>query len=129
MVTAACRMAADIDLKNDMIGKSKMVQLSMEDCRLKPYVQMNNLSSVRLIFQERTRMIKCAGNYKNIPKYRGPGALCRCGELDSQAHLMTCELFTHLRVGGVDLKDNADLVTYLREVIHLREEWSEKKIE
>ena len=63
-----------------------------------------------------------------MAKYRGAGALCQCGEWDTQAHLMACQQFAHLRVGEVDEQDDTDLITYLRELIHLREKEKKSKL-
>ena len=127
MVKSACRDDDEKELRVMMEGKSKMVRLQVERVGLKPYILSKDLSGVRLIFKERTRMLKCAGNFPNMPKYLGTGAVCRCGESDSQSHLMNCRMFSHLRGGEVDLGNNGDLVTYLREVMKLRESREKEK--
>ena len=91
------------------------------------YVKSMNLSEVRVLFKHRVGMTKCAENYKGWKKYAAEKAYCRvCGKYDSQSHLLACPAFVHLRGPNICLQRDDDLVTYLREVLRLREEWEKQ---
>ena len=87
-----------------------------------------NLSEVRTRFGHKTRMTKNAGKYRNWHKYSGEGAKCKfCLQHDGHSHLMRCSAFAHLRSPEVCLDKDEHLVTYLRQVLRLREEREEKE--
>ena len=63
-------------------------------------------------------------NYKSDPKYMRDMWKCNyCGRIDSESHILFCELFKDLR-NGKDLENDKDLATYLFKVnlISKREE-------
>ena len=126
LVTEACRVNDEEELKIRMERYSKMEMVKVQDCKQKYYIK-GNLSDVRILFRYRMRMLACAGNFKNQHKYCGEGAFCgECGECDDQSHLLTCPSFEHLRGQDVYLENDDHLVKYLREVLRLREEREKK---
>ena len=96
-------------------------KLSREEYEVKPYLRDMNLRDARTLFSARSRMLPLQANYKGVPEYRENNYLCECKEHeDSQAKVVSCQLYVHLKE-GLDLSTDIGLVKYFQRVIHERE--------
>ena len=93
-----------------------------EQYETKQYFKTLRLSNARLKFRIRTKMVeKIAFNYSSDAKYVNRLWQCtHCECIDSQAHVLTCVGYQHLREGK-NLASDSDLVSYFRDVISLRD--------
>ena len=53
---AACLERNDKDLKEDMVGKSKMTALAKEDCKAKGYLSTKSMKDIRDTFRARRKL-------------------------------------------------------------------------
>ena len=119
-VEKACRKKDEEDMKEGMVGMTKMEGLTNQDCRLKEYMKGKSLHVVRDTFRARTQLVEgIKGNYKNLHK----GKDMRCQgcmlEVDTQSHVLQCMEYEDLR-GDMDLEKDEDMVKYFREVLKRR---------
>ena len=114
--------------RSDILEKSKSyTKVSYETLReekfeTKSYLKEMTLSDARMKFSLRARMTRTIQtNFRGDPSYtRNKWRCVGCGQLDAQEHLVVCAAYANLR-NGKDLKVDADLVQYFREVINVRE--------
>ena len=87
----------------------------------KDYFNQKSFEDTRLLFRIITRMVDLKANFKNKPAFRKYGWICEgCQkEVETNAHVMSCETYTLIREGK-DLKKDKDLVDFFREVLKLR---------
>ena len=100
----------------------KTKTLREEKFETKSYLKEMTLSDARMKFSLRARMTRTIQtNFRGDPSYtRNKWRCVGCRQLDAQEHLVVCAAYANLR-NGKDLKVDADLVQYFREVINVRE--------
>ena len=109
-------------------SKLKNKDLENEELSIKSYVKNMKLRDARTYFRIRGNMIMTKINMKNDKKFsdelwRGDD----CQSMDSHAHIIWCPVFAPLREGK-DLKKDSDLVNYYQQVIKIREERENEKM-
>ena len=122
LVNAACLERNETDLKEDMVGKTKLIVLAKEDCKAKGYLSSKSMKDVRDIFRARTEMTAgFRGNFHNM--YRGGNVNCEgCGQVkDTQSHATECPAYADLKE-GLDFNSDGDLVAFFRRVMERRAE-------
>ena len=102
--------------------KMKSLDIGSENCCIKEYILKLNVPDARLMFAIRAKMTRTVQmNYKGVRQFKSNGWKCYgCGSLDTQDHLLTCAGYQHLR-SDKNLCNEKELIHYIREVIHLRE--------
>ena len=108
----ACRQKDEEDMKEGMVGMTKMEGLTNQDCRLKEYMKGKSLHVVRDTFRARTQLVE---------GIKGKDMRCQgCMlEVDTQSHVFQCMEYEDLR-GDMDLEKDEDMVKYFREVLKRR---------
>ena len=114
--------------KSDLISllnsykKLDVDKFTNEEYGVKSYLKTMNISQSRTFFSSRSMMLSTIQwNFKNDPLFAADEFLCECGDLDTQANLLTCRLYEHLR-DGLDLAgSDTDLVKYYQLVINERQ--------
>ena len=113
------------DLLNNMKQNYKKIDhkiMGQEKLELKPYIQNLHLSEARDKFRIcsfMTRTVK--SNFSSDKRYMSELWSCwHCPNIDSQAHIRVCPAYQKLREKK-DLENDHDLVSYLREVIEMRD--------
>ena len=109
-------------------SKLKNKDLENEELSIKSYVKNMKLRDARTYFRIRGNMIMTKINMKNDKKFadelwRGDD----CQSMDSHAHIIWCPVFAPLSEGK-DLKKDSDLVNYYQQVIKIREERENEKM-
>ena len=86
---------------------------------IKPYLAEMTVPRARTFFAARSSMLSTVKlNFKNKKEYAEKDYLCECGEHpDSQAALLTCRIYAHLKEGLNIFGSDNDLVTYYLRVI------------
>ena len=99
--------------------KLDVKQLTDEGYGIKPYLAEMTVTRARTFFAARSSMLSYVKlNFKNKKEYAEKDYLCKCGEHpDSQAALLTCRIYAHLREGLNIFSSDNDLVTYFIQVI------------
>ena len=64
LVSEACFMKDEEEIKNKMETMTKMKELKLEDCKMKSYIRDKSLYEVRDIFRIRIMMNNLKGNLK-----------------------------------------------------------------
>ena len=93
-----------------------------EEYGQKSYLKTMTISQSRTFFSARSMMLTSVQwNFKSDPAFAANEYKCECGDLDTQANLLTCRLYEHLRE-GLDLAgSDTDLVKYYQLVISERQ--------
>ena len=97
-VNKACEDMNSKELKQDMVGKSKLAGLIDGDCLAKSYLGTKSLWEVRETFRARTQMtVGFKSNFQNM--YKGGNLNCEgCEQVkDTQAHATICPAYSDLR--------------------------------
>ena len=96
--------------------------ISSEDYEEKSYLRNMRISQGRTFFSSRSSCLSTVQwNFKNNPKYRSNGYLCRCKEhIDTQSSLLNCRLYDHLKDGLDPSNSDIDLVRFFQLVIQER---------
>ena len=118
LVNAACLERNETDLKDDMVGKTKLTALANEDCKVKDYLSSKSMKDVRDIFRARTEMTAgFGGNFHNM--YGGGNLNCDgcCQVKDTQSYATECPAYADL-----DFNLDGDLVAFFRRVMDRRAE-------
>ena len=102
--------------------KLDVEKFTKEEYGLKSYLKTMTISQSRTFFSARSMMLSSVQwNFKNDPVFAANEYMCECGDLDTQANLLTCRLYEHLR-DGLDLAgSDTDLVKYYQLVINERQ--------
>ena len=118
------------DLTNQINSYKKLDKdkLLAEGYGMKKYISTMKISEARTFFSARSMMLTTVQyNFKNNPKFKANDYRCKCGDLDTQAGLLTCRLYAHLRE-GLDLSNSdTDLVRFFQLVIQERQEEEQDK--
>ena len=120
LVGNACRKKDEKEMKEGMVGMTKMEGLVEEDCNMKEYMKSKSLHVVRETFRARTQLVEgIKGNFKNL--YRGNDLRCQgCRqEVDTQSHVLQCMEYEDLRE-DMDMKKDDDMIKYFRKVLKRR---------
>ena len=102
--------------------KLERYTFEMEEYSQKSYLKTMTISQSRTFFSARSMMLTSVQwNFKSDPVFTANEYKCECGDLDTQANLLTCRLYEHLRE-GLDLAgSDTDLVKYYQLVISERQ--------
>ena len=120
IVRTACLNKDTAEMMEGMEGKTKLEELKLGDCKIKPYMERKSLKQVRDIFRARTQMVEgFKANFKNM--YRGKDIDCDgCRQaIDLQCHALVCPAYEDLR-DGMDFAQDLDLITYFKSVMERR---------
>ena len=106
----------ECELKKEISDKSKLVDgpMAMEDFQRKPYLSNLTMQNARMQFKIRSKLNFSA-------KYEREMWLCDscCSAIESQSHILFCPAYAELR-SGKDLKEDKDLIEYVRKVMEVR---------
>ena len=121
-VKSAIRIKNENDIKDKMEESKKLKdsELMKEKWEIKKYIKELNLHDARIIFKHRTSMSQYVKfNFKNEKQYAKDLWKCECGKIDTEAHLIWCDLYKNERL-ELNLNKNDDLSTYLHQVLKIR---------
>ena len=91
---------ADLLIQMRTYKKLEVDKLSSESYGQKSYLSSMKISEARTFFSARSMMLSTVKyNFKGNPVYAANEYKCECGDLDTQANLVTCRLYEHLREG------------------------------
>ena len=113
--------------KDDLVEMSKKYkkinfEYSADSSTRHLYLSTFRVHDARLLFKIRSRMVPTVKmNFLRDKDFASSSWVCSgCNiHLDSQAHVMSCESYSHLRE-GLDLKEDRDLVRFFRDLLDLR---------
>ena len=102
--------------------------MASENFKIRPYISELTLSESRTMFKFRSQMTQYVKmNYKNEVQFSKSLWKCdRCGNVDTQSHLIWCPFYKQLRIGK-DLQNNRDLCKYLHDIYKDRKKMDEMK--
>ena len=94
-----------------------------EDYGRKKYVDENKIEDVRFRFKARVGLLPFAGNYSNDRRFIKTKWLCRCGEMEKEAHITSgnCPIYDDIWEKRGDLENNEDLVKFFSAVLERRD--------
>ena len=93
-----------------------------EEYGQKSYLKTMTTTQSRTFFSSRSMMLTSVQwNFKSKPVFAANEYKCECGDLDTQANLLTCRLYKHLREGLDLVGSDTDLVKYYQLVISERQ--------
>ena len=125
IVKAVLKVECKLDLIERIKEKSKLTESKMknEEFQTKQYLREMKIEDARTKFKLRTKMIEAKFNFKNDPIHRLN--LWRCDScqsaIDTQNHILWCPSYAELREGK-DIKNDADLIEYVKQVMKIRDE-------
>ena len=102
-------------------GKSKCDRIFQEKYGKKLYLTEQNISQTRDWFRSRFGLQKFAGNYSNDQRFAKTNWLCRCGVREEEVHLAKCQVYNDIASRYNDLREDSQLVAFLKEVLERRE--------
>ena len=113
--------------KDDLVTMSKKYKkINFEDAADSStrhlYLSTFRVPDARLLFKIRSRMVPTIKmNFPRDKEFASSLWVCPgCNiHLDSQAHVMSCDSYSHLRE-GLDLKEDIDLVRFFHNLLDLR---------
>ena len=89
----------------------------------KTYINEMTMKEAQTLFKYRTHMTNVKFNYKNDKNNRQE--LWRCDScqsaIDTQSHILWCPSYKELR-NGKDINNDRDLVSYIQNVMKIREQ-------
>ena len=109
--------------------KLDIEELSSEEYEEKSYISEMKISQGRVFFSSRSFMLSTIQwNFQNQPEFKANQYLCRCTEhVDTQSGLLTCTLYSNLRIGLDLYNSDTDLVTYFQRVMQERRQEEERE--
>ena len=122
IVKRAVNEANDKEIKTKLSSQSKFQHSVMisENFGMKPYLKNLNLQDVRIKFRFRTKMLKFVKmNFSSDPFYIKACWKCECGQIDTNEHIIRCQLYEELREDK-KLDSDKDLCDYLIKVTMIR---------
>ena len=111
-----------------MENLSKVKDKIMESFHQKEYFKSTKINEGRIMFRSRCKMLNCKMNFPSDPKFKKELWLCdSCKRaIDTQSHVMICPAYSKLREGK-DVNSDDDVITYLVEVMKIRERMGFRK--
>ena len=99
------------------------------DFKRQTYFESKNILESRTMFKLRTGMFPCKMNFRS--DYSNSKELWMCdsceSQIDSLSHVMICPAYSKLRREGKDVNSDKNVVTYLVEVMKIRERMGFRK--
>ena len=101
----------------------KYKNILKEDYGRKKYIDENKIEDVRFRFKARVGLLPFAGNYSNDRRFTKTKWLCRCGEMEKEAHITSgnCPIYDDIWEKRGDLENNEDLVKFFSAVLERRD--------
>ena len=115
MVKEAVRDAniRELKIKMSLYKKLKHLDLTNDTFGMKSYLKNLNLMNVRILFRYRTKMIKNVKmNFSSDPINIATCWTCQCGQIDTNEHLLSCDLYTIIRQ-NIIFDSDSNLCDYL----------------
>lgn len=121
LVNKAINEYEESNCKKVFVSKSKLRDSTMtkEGFMRKEYLTQMNLSSARVNFSLRSKMLDVKFNYS--AKFEKELWLCDscCSSIETQSHLLFCPAYSTLREGK-DLSNDDHLIGYIQSVMQIR---------
>ena len=120
IIEEAIKKKDEDEIKKEAEGKSKCFRIFNERYGRKEYLSNIKISEVRECFKSRFGLQPFAGNYGNDRRFARTQWLCRCGLKEQEVHLATCQVYQDISSKYDNLQDDAQLVSFFKEVLERR---------